>query len=768
MNKDKRNKIIFSIILIVALFLVSLLIGCIATSLILNESLKLDFITLISYVPNELTLTITFIVFAAFMAFIIYTALKYKFFSFNKMVNRVDRAKSDLYGQASFMTKEEMTKKYGQKDESSKKVKYYDYNFGTLKSSNFNGYIVNSYKLNSQLYCNCVSKMHGLVIGTNGSGKSLYFLSPTLQANARSSDNHKPTLIINDLKGELYNDNSQILKENGYNIIVLNLRDPSKSTKFNPLDLIWDLYHEYMESVEENRKRPTTPIKYELLDKVSAYILEMATTICPTSTGDNASWSQGSQGILAGIMWALLEDSLIPEYNMTKSKFTLQQIANVINRYKDSLQDFLKNRPKSSPVWDYCSMIIDNESEKTMASYISYTQTSLRPLIEPGIQRITCTSDFDLIDIVKKPTALFLIIPDEQKSRYVLANLIIAQIYNFLTYYSSQQPNLTLDRTVYYMLDEFGNMPKLPQFPNWISTSRSRNIFFCIIVQAISQLNSVYGNDETKTILQNCHFQMFLGATEETTLEYFTKMLGTYTIYSRNASLNEKNLNSIDYQGSTSLVKKELVNKDQLQYIKRGEVYFTVSREKPCHASLVPFFDSELQKRGIFKKGNAEISYRATITNPNDLVFDVENRTIVYQDLSQNISPSKKTTNKSGPENTKINELEDDGLKDVTFLYNESQEQVTNEVTDLDNPVDSQNYEVVTIEADTKNINVVPQKVIDEICEQYNLNEPEDVKENEKEIIPIKSVKIDPKEYFNKYILGKAGKGGKKTNENEQ
>ena len=93
---------------------------------------------------------------------------------------------------------------------------------------------------------------------------------PTIQANAKTSSDHQPTLIINDLKGELYQHNSKLLQDNGYNVFVLNLRDPRKGSRFNPLDLIWDLYHEYLKTQEES-----------LIDKVSAYIYEITVALCP-------------------------------------------------------------------------------------------------------------------------------------------------------------------------------------------------------------------------------------------------------------------------------------------------------------------------------------------------------------------------------------------------------------------------------------------------------------------------------------------------------
>lgn len=680
---NKKSKIILLAILFVACCFISLLIGGLVSSIMTNDgSYQLNLATILKNSLTTPALGVASIFLIVFVIVFIIVAIKYQFFNFSRLVNRVDRAKSDLYGQSEFMTSKEMTEKYGYKTVKNNKSVFEDYNFTTLKSSDFSGYLVNSYKKNGQLYAHNINKKHGLVIGTNGSGKSLYFLMPTIQANAKTSIDHQPTLIINDLKGELYHHNSKLLKDNGYNVFVLNLREPRKGTRFNPLDLIWDLYQEYLKTREES-----------LLDRVSAYIYDISLTLCPSGQGEQEHWTQGAQGLIAGCIWAMLEDSEIPEYEMTKDKFTFQQISNFLNRYSDSLNDFLLKRRFDSRVHDLCSMITKNESEKTRAGYLSTAQVSLRVFQEDGIRYITGKSDFNLEDIMKKPTAFFLIIPDENKARYVLSNTMVVQLYNYLTYQASIKENLSLDRTVYFLLDEFGNMPKIEQFPQWISTSRGRNIFFCIILQALSQLDATYGQENAKTILQNCHFQMFLGATEDSTLDYFITQLGTYTIYSRSANINTSNLDLQQYEGSTGLTEKKLVNKDQLQRIKAGECYFTVSREKPCHGNLIPIFDSELCTNGTFTRAGIPLSSNTEKYRFIDHTYDISERNRIFS------GGERKPTEENENVKEHLEEKEDE-IIDITEDYNQEPSGNTfipQEVSPV--PVQEENEKIIEVDS---------------------------------------------------------------------
>lgn len=535
------------------------------------------------------------------------TLLKYNLISFTKIVNKVERAESDAFGSSRWQTKSEISANYGH------------IAFDTLNEVPAEGYVTGAYFEHKKLYLNMVKEQHCCTVGTSGTGKSYYFLSPTIQANAFSKT--KSSMVINDLKGELYGENSKLLKEQGYDVIKLDLRNPHISDRYNPLSLIYDLYHKYLSNKDG-----------AYLDRVSVYINEIAACLCPIGQGDQQQWSQGAQSIIKSIIWGLLEDSAHPSYKITREMFTILQLSNIINRQKAHLNSFLANRPRTSPVFDYAGMILDNPSPKTVGSYFATLSTALEAFLEPGLQKITSATDIDITKLATNPTAIFIIIPDELKSRNIVGTMIISQLYNYLTFEASQKTKERLDKNVYFFLDEFGNLPQIQNFPSWISLGRSRGIFFDVIVQADSQLNDIYGTNGAKTILQNCHLQILLGASEIETLKRFGDLLGKYTIYSRSANIDQANA-SLEYKGSTSLTSKDLVTLDQLQRMQKGDIYYKILGAFPVKAKLIPLFDERVQNLYVRGAALEKGTGRHLIELDKErLFYDLELRENIYME----------------------------------------------------------------------------------------------------------------------------------------
>lgn len=581
---------------------------------VIKSKTALNITVFLNALKNKKVWLYALIMFGAFFGFILYYFLKN---IKNDNFNKLERSKSAVYGNADWMSKKEEKEKYGAGK---------NYYCSKDLSNYTGGYVFNSFKRNKDLYFSSISKQNGLVIGTSGTGKSQFFLNPTIQLLARSKN--KPSIIVNDLKGELNQANSKILAKNGYEVVVLDLREPRKGTRYNPLGFIYDLYQTWLKSDKKDM---------DTFDMLYAYIKDIAKVLVPTPDGSDASWTEGAQDICIAIIFAMLEDSENPNYSMCKEKFTIKQLSNILNVQRANLIPFLQKRPPTSRVFHHAGFILDNDSEKTVASYVSTVQNGISKFSDSGIEYITSDTDFDLDKINEKPTAIFLVIPDENKARYRLANLYITQLYNYLTYMASKKENKSLERTTYFLLDEFGNMPKMPFINEWVSLCRGRNIFFLIILQSISQLEYLYTLQVSKTILQNLHFQCFLGANEVSSLEYFQKLLGSYTIYGKTKSLDSRLAEKGESSGSLSHQKKNLVEIDELQYIKQGQAYVVVNREKPLKTSLVPFYDKKMQAENIFIPGGVNYQLNEKFIDEVATYYDIANREKVKQQTSQDL-----------------------------------------------------------------------------------------------------------------------------------
>ncbi len=598
---------------------------------------------------NKQGLLIGIIIAVLFFSFYFWILIKLKLFGINKLVNREDKAKSSLHGAARFQTEQEMIVNFG--DKINKKSEYFK--FKSLDNSDFEGLIVKSVydKKNKELNVLTVKEHHGVIVGGTGSGKSQTLASPSIQANANSKN--KSSMLIYDLKGELYQSHSKLLHDKGYNVHIINLKEVSKSSKYNPLSLIWDLYYDLQ--IKEANGDIEKAIAIET--QIAGYITEVATKLCPTKDTNNSTWDTGSQGIIKGIIWGMLEDSTNATLNMTKDKFTIAQIAGILNNpeQKKYFVSFLKNRSIDSKVYDKVGHILDNESPQTLSSYMSNTQSSLEKWTEKAIAHVTSSSDFLMSDFVDKPTAIFLVIDDTNSASDVLASFFTSQLRNYLVFYADLNGG-SLDRTWYFMLDEFANIPKIESFPKWLSTDRSRKIFYFLFIQSLSQLKNVFNENESTEILNNCDLQILLSANEEGSLEYFQKLFGTQTLLSRSISFNTESLAHNTTSGTTSLTSRNLLNKDELKLSAQGECYFHYFGNHPCKSVLEPFYREELHKEKIFVKAEHIINKEFKQQDFHKTFFSLKKRFNFFE--GEDDSPTGGVLINNNQNNNKVNTTE--------------------------------------------------------------------------------------------------------------
>lgn len=693
-SNSKVNKVLLYIIIPLVAYFVFLFIVNVIMSFISNKTFTIDWSLFLNsqlYIYSAIPAGILFII-------AIGISLWYDMFAASKILNKAEDAKNGIYGDSRWLTQDELKSKFGL------------YNFANLPETEISGYVVQSFLKNGTLQLSMIEKQHALMCGVSGDGKSLRYIGMCIQANANSKT--QASMIINDAKGELFDKHSKFLEERGYDVKLINLRYPHESLRFNPLTLIWDLWQNsidaensvYLSESQLNaeysiytqrstHERSKAPVKKrakaakshtvvmskeefyqdwqrkqlkkaaDCKERAEVLIQEISKIIVPDGTGENKQWSDGAQGICAGIILAMLEDGFNDELAFNRDMFTISQISNIVNRQQNKLEAFLKLRPSESPVFDFAGMIIDNESEKTVSSYLSTLSSNLKNYLEGGMKHILSGTDFDLKTMVTRPTAMFILVPDEYPTRHVLASMAITQIYNELIFQSSEYENNCLPRPVYFMLDEFGNLPQMTGVPIWITISKSRNIYFNVIVQSISQLYSKYGEYDAKTIMQNCHLQMILGSNEGDTLKHYQDLFGVRTIINRTANFDQKTA-TIEFQGSSTLGKVELITTDQLKKIPPGLVYWKLLREQPAQTHLEIIYNmQDIIQLGCIDKTSL---LHQTSTTP---IYDLTERNEYIKaklHISPDLSESEYHSNDSLYDEEMYNEImmdEDDDIE---------------------------------------------------------------------------------------------------------
>ncbi len=460
-----------------------------------------------------------------------------------------------------------------------------------------------------KLEINFLSGMHSLVIGSTGSGKTTTFINPMIQL--LGATNCGSSMIMTDPKGELFSLHSRFLKERGYDVLLLDLRDTYSSSRWNPLDSIWDMYQEYAHTGEgirahrdamadyPNLKQPDGPAedgevwvewngrayadpthcqdditvaKQKIYDEMYEDLNDLISVICPVENEKDPLWEKGARSVIMAICIAMLEDSQDPRLGMTKDKFNFfninKALANSENEFQ-ALKEYFEGRDPLSQAVTLSRQVL-SAADQTMASYMSIAFDKMNMFNDRGLCGLTSATDIDAAQFAQRPTALFMKIPDEKDTRHGLAAVFVLCMYKALIKVASAREDLSLPRNVYFILDEFGNMPKIEKFDKMITVGRSRKIWFNMVVQSYSQLNNVYGEQVADIVKSNCGMKMFIGSNDIGTCKEFSELCGNMTVRttSTSSSLGSK---EGDVSISTQTQTRPLIYPSELQKLNNKE-----------------------------------------------------------------------------------------------------------------------------------------------------------------------------------------------------
>jgi len=248
--------------------------------------------------------------------------------------------------------------------------------------------------------------------------------------------------------------------------------------------------------------------------------------------------------------------------------------------------------------------------------------------------------DFD--GFVKKPTAFFLIIPDQIKVRHTLATLCVSQLYKNLVRLANDRGG-ALPWPTYMILDEFGNMPKLNDFATIVTVARSRKVFLTLVIQDYKQLETTYGKDPAVTIRNNCNTQIFIGVNDMETRKMFSDLMGEMSITTRNQSKSDtlgKARDTDPGAGSKSwseqTVSRPLLPPNELLDLKPGNIYIYCFGLHPLKSNVTMFY--LCVKNGLVKVFKEPDTYTASkYFDEQSVFYDIKRRNdIVLKQAKKN------------------------------------------------------------------------------------------------------------------------------------
>lgn len=325
---------------------------------------------------------------------------------------------------------------------------------------------------------------HTLVIGPTGSKKSRLIVMPLVRILGSSGE----SMIISDPKAEVYNRTASYLRQNGYDIFVLNLRSPMHGHRWNPLSIPYEFYSKGD------------------IDKACEFVNDIAENLLQTDKSNSEPfWDNSAGSFFFGLVLLLFK--YCKDYQLTKDYVHMGNVVSVRNALFTGTKG-----EKNVQLWEYAkedpiissSLVGTVETAKeTRAGILSTFDQKVRIFsIQPNLLDMLGDSDLDMNVIGRKPTAVFLVVPDEKTGYHGLVSLFIKQSYEYMIFDAQNQAERDgfhvgiLSNRVNYVLDEFSSLPTIRDFPAMVTAARSRNIRFTLAIQSKHQLIQRY-KDET-------------------------------------------------------------------------------------------------------------------------------------------------------------------------------------------------------------------------------------------------------------------------------
>ena len=376
-------------------------------------------------------------------------------------------------------------------------------------------------------------ELHTLVISSTGSGKTQSIILPQLRLAIKAQE----SFIVHDVKGEIYDILSGELKKQNYNTIVINLDNPNIGNNFNPLRLPYELY-----------KSGKKDKAIELLENVGYYFCcnETYNTII------DPFWNNSTISLFTGLALYLFENAKEEEVNIS----SLLSLASDF----DKLSEQVKKYDKSSPIYINLSNIMLAPSE-TKSSILSVFAQNMKQFVSrETLLKMLSSSNFNIINIQKNKTALFIISNKKRISRRLIP-LVIEECYYAATFINDKTRRLNI------VIDDFEDLVPIKDFNNILTLARSYNIKFSIFIRSFLELRNTYGKEGAeilKTMFLNI---IYLYANDIETLESISKLCGN--------KQTEKGI-------------EPLISVEDLKLLKIYEAIILVPRVYPIQTKLLP------------------------------------------------------------------------------------------------------------------------------------------------------------------------------------
>lgn len=438
------------------------------------------------------------------------------------------------------------------------------------------------------------SDVHMLMIGAAGVGKTANFLYPNLEYACAAG----MSFLTTDTKGDLFRTYGSIAEQYyGYHIAVIDLRNPTRSHGNNLLHLV----NKYMDLYKAEPENLAYKAKSEKYAKIIAKTV-INSMGGDTDYGQNAFFYDAAEGLLTASI-LLIAELCPPEKRHIISVFKIVQdlIGPSGIKGKSQFQVLIEKLPAEHKARWLAGAALYT-SDQAMASVLSTVLSRLNAFLDSELEQILCfDTAIDAEDFCQRKSAIFLVMPEEDSTKYPLISLILQEFYREILTVADEKGG-KLDNRVILFLDEIGTIPKIQNMEMMFSASRSRRVSIVAIIQSFAQLEKNYGKEGADIITDNCQLVLFGGfAPTSSSAETLSRYLGNQTVLSGSISKGKN-----DPSQSLQMIQRPLITTDELKLLPKGHFILAKTGCHPMQTELRLFL-----KWGIEPTTDYEVAEQA-------------------------------------------------------------------------------------------------------------------------------------------------------------
>ena len=443
--------------------------------------------------------------------------------------------------------------------------------------------------------------VHTLMIGAAGCGKTAFWLYPNLEYACAAG----MSFLTTDTKGDLYRNYGNIAKQYyGYDVAIIDLRNPTKSDGNNLLHLV----NKYMDEYKSHPENIALKAKAEKYAKIIAKTLIFSDGDA-ASYGQNAFFYDAAEGLMTAVI-LLIAEFAPPEQRHIVSVFKLIQdlLAPSGVKGKNQFQLLIEKLPPEHKTRWFAGAAL-NTSDQAMASIMSTAMSRLNAFLDSELEQILCfDTTIDAEKFCSSKCAIFIVLPEENPATYFMVSLLLQQLYREILTVADEHGGVLKNRVMFYM-DEFGTLPAISSAEMMYSASRSRKLSLVSIIQSYKQLEKNYGSEGADIIKDNCQVTIAGGfAPTSGTADEISKSLGTRTVMTGSVSRSKN-----DPSQSLQMTERPLMTADELKSMKKGNFIVMKTGTHPFVSKLKLFFkwgiEFDTEKYTVPDKGARKVSY---------------------------------------------------------------------------------------------------------------------------------------------------------------